>query len=150
MRGQRHAPAAPSPREKAGTHFIGGWVGVRAGLDRCGKSRLPPGFDPRTVQPVGSRYTDYATRPRNEAKYYLVCTKRVLLSQNSLKKFIMCELQLKLTTKLQNVDSSLLDNLIRPATYIGFRKGHNIKQSPCLPDTYPWSLPTSNAVFCEQ
>ena len=23
----------------------------------------PPGFDPRTVQTVGSRYTDYATRP---------------------------------------------------------------------------------------
>ena len=23
----------------------------------------PPGFDPRTVQPVTSRYTDYATRP---------------------------------------------------------------------------------------
>ena len=23
----------------------------------------PPGFNPRTVQPVGSRYTDYATRP---------------------------------------------------------------------------------------
>jgi hypothetical protein len=23
----------------------------------------PPGFDSRTVQPVGSRYTDYATRP---------------------------------------------------------------------------------------
>ena len=22
----------------------------------------PPGFDPRTVQPLGSRYTDYATR----------------------------------------------------------------------------------------
>jgi hypothetical protein len=22
----------------------------------------PPGFDPRTVQPVASRYTDYATR----------------------------------------------------------------------------------------
>ena len=35
----------------------------RAGLDRCGKSRLPPGFDPRTVQPVASRYTDYDTRP---------------------------------------------------------------------------------------
>ena len=27
-----------------------------AGLDRCGKSRLPPGFDPWTVQPVASRY----------------------------------------------------------------------------------------------
>jgi len=23
----------------------------------------PPGFDPRTVQPVASRYTEYATRP---------------------------------------------------------------------------------------
>ena len=23
----------------------------------------PPAFDPRKVQPVGSRYTDYATRP---------------------------------------------------------------------------------------
>jgi hypothetical protein len=40
-------------------------VGLGAGLDRCGKSRHPPGFDPRTVQPVGSRYTDYATRPTN-------------------------------------------------------------------------------------
>ena len=26
----------------------------------------PPGFDPRTVQPVGSRYTDYATRPTHK------------------------------------------------------------------------------------
>jgi len=38
-------------------------VGPRAGLDRCGKSRPQPGFDARTVQPVASRYTDYATRP---------------------------------------------------------------------------------------
>ena len=35
-------------------------MGPRAGLDGCGKSRPPPGFDPRTVQPVGSRYTDWA------------------------------------------------------------------------------------------
>jgi hypothetical protein len=27
-------------------------VGPKAGLDRCGKSGPPPGFDPRTVQPV--------------------------------------------------------------------------------------------------
>ena len=39
MRGQRHAPAAPYPRERPGTHCTGGWVGLRAGLDRCGKSR---------------------------------------------------------------------------------------------------------------
>ena len=36
-------------------------MGFRTGLDWCGKSRPPLGFDPRTVQPVGSRYTDYAT-----------------------------------------------------------------------------------------
>ena len=27
------------------------------------KISQPPGFDPRTVQPVAIRYTDYATRP---------------------------------------------------------------------------------------
>jgi hypothetical protein len=31
-------------------------VGPRAGLDRCRISRSPPGVDPRTVQPVASRY----------------------------------------------------------------------------------------------
>ena len=34
--------------------------------DRSGHVRKispPPEFDPRTVQPVGSRYTDYITRP---------------------------------------------------------------------------------------
>jgi hypothetical protein len=30
------------PRERPGTGCIGGWVGPRAGLDRCGKSRSPP------------------------------------------------------------------------------------------------------------
>ena len=29
-----------------------------------------PGFDPRTLQPVGSRYTDYATRPDYNGKEY--------------------------------------------------------------------------------
>ena len=63
MRGQGHAPAALYPQERHGTHCIGRWVGPRVGLDRYGKSRPPPGFDPRTVQPVASRYTDVATRP---------------------------------------------------------------------------------------
>jgi hypothetical protein len=63
VRGQRHAPAALYPLGKPGTHCTGGWVDPRAGLDRCGKSRPPPGFDSRTVQPVASRYTDHATRP---------------------------------------------------------------------------------------
>jgi hypothetical protein len=47
-------------RKRPGTHCIGGWVGLRAGLDGCGKSRPPKGFDPRSVQPVASYYTDWA------------------------------------------------------------------------------------------
>ena len=61
--GQRHAPAVLYSRERPGTHCTEGWVGPRARLDMCGKSRPTPEFDPRTVQPVASRYTDYATRP---------------------------------------------------------------------------------------
>ena len=30
------------PRERPGTHYTGGWVGPRARLDGCGKSRPPP------------------------------------------------------------------------------------------------------------
>jgi hypothetical protein len=63
VRDQPHAPAALYLRERPGTHWTGGWVGPRAGLDRCEISRPPPGFDPRTVQPVASRYTDWATGP---------------------------------------------------------------------------------------
>ena len=55
---QRHAPAALPPRERPGTHRIGGWVGPRAGLDGCGISRPPQEFDPRTAQSVASGYTD--------------------------------------------------------------------------------------------
>ena len=50
MGGQRHAPAA-LPRERPSTHYVGGWVGPTAGLDRCGKSRS---------QLVASHYTDWA------------------------------------------------------------------------------------------
>jgi hypothetical protein len=34
-------------------------VGPRAGLDKGGKSRPPPKFNPRTIQSVASRYTEY-------------------------------------------------------------------------------------------
>jgi len=51
------------PREGPGIHCIGSWMGPRADLDGCGKSRPQPGLDPRTVQPVASRYTDCAILP---------------------------------------------------------------------------------------
>jgi hypothetical protein len=60
VRGQGHDPAALYPRESLGTHCTGGWVGLRAGLDRCGKSHRKRGFDARTVQTVAGGYTDYA------------------------------------------------------------------------------------------
>jgi hypothetical protein len=37
--GKRHAPAALPPGKGNGTQCIRGWVGPRAGLDGCGKSR---------------------------------------------------------------------------------------------------------------
>jgi hypothetical protein len=58
---QRHTHAALPPGKRPGTHCTGSWVGPRIGLDGCRKSGPPPqGSDPRTVQPVASRYTDYA------------------------------------------------------------------------------------------
>ena len=45
-------PRLLHPRKRLSTPRIGGWVSPRAGLEGCGKSRPPPGFDPRTVQPV--------------------------------------------------------------------------------------------------
>ena len=52
------------PRERPVTHCIGGWVGPRAGLDGCGKSRHPPRFDPRTVQPVAEVNSAYRNVPK--------------------------------------------------------------------------------------
>jgi len=41
-------------QERPGNHCIG----PVDSLGGCGKTRLAPGFHPRTVQPVASRYTD--------------------------------------------------------------------------------------------
>jgi len=39
--------------------------GPQGRFGQAQKISPPPGFDPRTVQPVASRYTDYANRPIN-------------------------------------------------------------------------------------
>jgi hypothetical protein len=58
---QCHTSAAlPHPGKRSGTHCTGGWVGIKAGLDRCGKSCPPLGFDPQTAQPIASHFTNYA------------------------------------------------------------------------------------------
>ena len=53
---QRHTLATSHLEKQPGASFTGGWVGPKAGLGACGKSRFPPGFDPRTVEPVARRY----------------------------------------------------------------------------------------------
>jgi hypothetical protein len=50
--GQIHAPAALPPGKRLG--------GAQGRSGRLRKISPPPGFDPLTVQPVASRYTDYA------------------------------------------------------------------------------------------
>ena len=74
--GQQHATAALYLREKHGTHFKGGCVGTRGGLERL-KISSQPGFDPRAFQPVASCYTDWATEPTadimNFKKMTVVC-----------------------------------------------------------------------------
>ena len=62
--GQCYAPAALIPRKRSVTHCVGGWVGPRAGLNGTGKSLSLPEFDPLIIQPVASRYTNYAVPAR--------------------------------------------------------------------------------------
>ena len=56
--GHRHAPAALLPEETRYPLYkrLGGPQGRSR---RVRKIFLPPGIDPRTVQPVASRYTDW-------------------------------------------------------------------------------------------
>jgi hypothetical protein len=67
--GQRHVPAALPPGK---TRYP---FSRRLGRpqDRSGQVRKispSPGFDPRTVQPVASRYTDYAIQVHYYYYYY--------------------------------------------------------------------------------
>jgi hypothetical protein len=57
--GQSHAPAALLPGKTRYPLYrrLGGPKGQS---ERVWKIKHPPGLDPRTVQPVTSRYTDWA------------------------------------------------------------------------------------------
>jgi hypothetical protein len=51
MSGHRYAPAALSPVKRPDTDCTGGWVGPRAGLDGCRKSRLQRDSIPGPTSP---------------------------------------------------------------------------------------------------
>ena len=57
--GQRHAPSA-LPLRKTRYPLCGRLGGPQGRSERVRKISLPPGLDPRTVQAVGSHYTDWA------------------------------------------------------------------------------------------
>ena len=83
------------PGERPGTHCIGGWVGFRAGLDRCRKSR-----------PAGIRSPDRPARSESlyrlgyPARNYLwiqkVFSKRCRRSTSYLKAEAACTFQMKM------------------------------------------------------
>jgi hypothetical protein len=56
--------ALPLGKEPPGTHWIGGWADPRASLDNMEKRKFLtlPGLKlcPLAIQPVASRYPDYA------------------------------------------------------------------------------------------
>jgi hypothetical protein len=56
--GQRHAPAALPPGKRAGTQMYRTRGGPQARSGRVRKISPPTGFDPWTVQPAASRYTE--------------------------------------------------------------------------------------------
>jgi len=67
--GQRHAPAALPPGKTRYPLYgrLGGPQGRSGGVR---KISLPPGFDPRNVQSVASRYTDCAIPALWNRAYY--------------------------------------------------------------------------------
>jgi hypothetical protein len=54
-------PLYPSPRKETRYPLYRRLGGSQGRSGRVRKISPPPGFDPRTVQPVASRYTDWAT-----------------------------------------------------------------------------------------
>jgi len=53
--GQLHAPASLPPRERAtGTHWIGGWLDPRAGLDMVSERKIPSPHLCKSIQDTTS------------------------------------------------------------------------------------------------
>ena len=66
--GQHNAPAALYPPGKTRYPLRRRLGGPQGPSGQVRKISLTPRFDPRTVQPLASRYTDYATQPTLNVK----------------------------------------------------------------------------------
>ena len=70
--GQRHVSTYAG--ERRCTHCIGDWVGPQGQSGRIQKISPPPDFDPLTVQPVASRYTEYVIPAHQKLINFLLNT----------------------------------------------------------------------------
>jgi hypothetical protein len=88
LSGQFHTPAAlPQGKEPPCTHWTGGWMGPRAVLDAVSKRKIPnprrdSNHDHPIVQPVVSRYTDWAIPDLNIMSIILLTTESVGFDRN--------------------------------------------------------------------
>jgi hypothetical protein len=84
--GQLHAPAALPPGKTPGTHWIGGWVGHRVGLDdvEMRKFLILPGLELRSLARPGSSQSLYRLRYHGSQPYPGNGIKRVSLWLNLL------------------------------------------------------------------
>jgi hypothetical protein len=75
VRGQCHALAALYPLGKTWYPLYSRLGGPQGRSGQVRKISPPPGFDPRTVQSVASRYNNYGTQPTLQCDQYIItCT----------------------------------------------------------------------------
>ena len=121
----RHAPAALYPRERPGTHCTGGWVGPRAGLDRCGKSHPHrdsiPG--PSSPQPVAIPTTLSGPRWYERLSFFFPDVVTNALSRQQLR-------DKKKTSVYQNTQQTCRDSIqLPPSRKFRFQPFHRCSVS---------------------
>ena len=133
--GKRYAPADLLQGKRAGSHCTRGCLGPRVGLHGPGKSLPPPGFNPRTVQPVASRYTDWAI-PRRKRSQSLLALKwdeyRPPVQKNTQHKAHNSQWTLVLLQKASNVPHLTLFNKLPWSTALHHQTSQVPKKSPTL------------------
>ena len=118
VRGQHHAPTALYPRGKNQYPLYRRLGGPQGRYGQVWKISPPPRFDPQTVQPVASRYTDYVAWPTDEERVELcsICL-YVVHRDNSIS---MASYYFSVTTwKRERGLSRITNELLRDLLYEG-------------------------------
>jgi len=132
--GQCYAPADLPQCKWLGSHCTRGCLGPRVGLHEPGKIS-PPGFDSLTVQPVASRYTDWANARRKSSQRLLAmnCDEyRLPVQKNTQHKAHNSQRPLVLLQKPSNVPHLTLFNKFPWSTALHHQTSQVPKKSPTL------------------